>query len=170
MNKATDVFSEDDPEFGAEPRKQVMTEGAKLVQHAESIARSAHDGQVDKSGNPYIGHLSRVAARVSTPAGREAEVVAWLHDVVEDTETTLEELRRNGIPERIVTAIEAITKRSGESRGDYLQRVKSNALAVEVKAADVADNTDPERLQMLDEATRERLTMKYAHTRQVLGI
>jgi (p)ppGpp synthase/HD superfamily hydrolase len=146
-----------------------MVEGAKLVQRAASIARRAHDGQVDKSGNPYLGHLERVAGRASV-SGEDAEVVAWLHDVVEDTEVTLDMLRDEGVPDHIITAVDAMTKRPGEDREAYLQRVKANPLALIVKAADVADNTAPERLQLLDESTRRRLEEKYAHTRTVLGL
>lgn len=147
-----------------------MTDNTELVKLAEEIARQTHDGQVDKSGKPYIGHLERVAARTAKEAGSQAVAVAWLHDTVEDTGTTLDQLRQQGIPENVVTAVDAITKRPGEARDDYLQRVKDVPLALTVKASDVADNTDPQRMQALDEDMRNRLRDKYVHTRAVLGI
>lgn len=152
--------------------RKVPSAEAELVKLAEEIARQSHDGQVDKSGNPYIGHLERVAARTAAAAaaGPQAVAVAWLHDSVEDTGTTLDQLRQQGIPESVVTAVDAITKRPEEARDDYLRRVKAVPLALTVKAADVADNTDPQRMQALDEETRRRLSAKYAHTRAVLGI
>lgn len=143
-----------------------MNDDATLVKRAEQIAKRAHAGQTDKSGNPYIGHLSRVAAGVDEP---DAEAVAWLHDAVEDTEISLEDLRRQGIPERIVTAVDAITRRPAPD-DDYPYRVKQNRLALKVKAADIADNANPDRLAQLDPDTRARLEDKYANLRDVLGL
>lgn len=133
-----------------------------IVETAERIATAAHAGQLDKAGRPYIDHPRRVATRLAA-AGAPAEAVAagWLHDVVEDTGTTAEDLLRAGVPEEAVAAVLAVTKRAGESAEAYAGRVSQTPLAAEVKRADLADNTDPQRLGLLDETTRRRLTKKY---------
>lgn len=138
----------------------------RISEVAEAMARTAHAGQVDKAGQPYITHPARVANRV---AGDEhAVAVAWLHDVVEDTPVTLTELAAQ-FPPQVVAAVDAITKRAGETRDDYYERVRAVPLAQRVKRADLADNSDPDRLAVLDAATQERLAGKYAHARAVLG-
>jgi hypothetical protein len=104
------------------------------------------------------------------PAGGDddAEVVAWLHDVVEDTDVTLDEIDRD-FGRRIADAVDAITRRDGE--GDrYYRRVAANPIARLVKVHDIADNTAPERTAKLDPATRDRLAAKYLHARELLGI
>ena len=135
-----------------------------LVDRAREIAQQAHRDQVDKSGAAYITHPARVAARVAgNPA---AEMVAWLHDVVEDTGVTLDDLAAEFPPE-VVAAVDAITKRPDE--GDaYYHRVAANPLALLVKHADLADNSSPDRLAKLDPALQSRLRAKYAHAREVL--
>jgi len=138
-----------------------------LAKQAEEVARAAHVGQVDKAGKPYITHPARVAGRVRGNA--ELEAVAWLHDVVEDTPITLSDLLDAGFPERVVVAVDAITKREDESRDAYYVRVAADELAVQVKLADIDDNSDPGRLAALeDQATRDRLAAKYAYARAAL--
>lgn len=133
---------------------------------AESIARAAHAGQVDKSGHPYIHHPARVAARVQDDEMLES--IAWLHDVVEDTDVQLADLRTQ-FPLEVVAAVDAITHRSDEARADYYTRVARNPLARRVKMADIDDNTDPARTALLDDATRSRLAAKYAAAREALA-
>lgn len=143
-----------------------------LTERARSIATRAHRGQTDKSGADYIDHPRRVAdrARHYARAGQEdaAEVVGWLHDVVEDTAVTLDDLRAD-FPEEIVTGVDAMTRRPDEDGDAYYRRVAAHPLARAVKQADLDDNTDPARTALLDEETRERLAHKYAHAREVLA-
>ena len=141
-----------------------------LVATARRIATAAHRGQVDKAGAPYIGHPPRVAGHAAAAGGDHRVVAAaWLHDVVEDTVVTPDDLRAAGIPDDVVAAVLAVSKRPGESLEDYVARVRADPLAVAVKTADLADNTDPARLARLDEATRLRLTEKYARVRELLA-
>lgn len=134
---------------------------SSIVERARRVAERAHAGQVDKAGAPYITHPERVAARVSgDPA---AEAVAWLHDVVEDCDVTPDDLRAHGFDEDVVTAVEALTFLDGDDRDAYYARIAANPLALTVKLADLADNSDPARLSRLDGATRARLERKYAH-------
>jgi (p)ppGpp synthase/HD superfamily hydrolase len=134
---------------------------------AEAIARDAHAAQFDKAGNPYIGHVARVAARVT--GDDDAVAAAWLHDVIEDTSFTAEELRTRGIPDMVVDAVVLLTRVKGQDPEAYYSAVAANALARAVKLADIADNSDPERLAKLDTATADRLRAKYAHARAALG-
>lgn len=140
--------------------------GRRLAVRAEVLARAAHQGQTDKAGRPYAEYPARVASRVH--GDDAAEAVAWLHDVVEDTEVTLDQLRSE-FPAAVVAAVDAVTKRPGEPPEAYYGRVAADPLARQVKLADLADNSDPARLAELDEPTRERLTAKYAAGRARLG-
>jgi hypothetical protein len=139
---------------------------AFTVDDAVRIARSAHDGQRDKSGQPYIGHPLRVMARVD---GAHERMAAVLHDVVEDTAVTLADLRAAGCPEPVLVAVDALSKRPGEPQPDYLTRVAANPIALRVKHADIADNSSPARLDLLDPATRQRLRAKYAEALRILA-
>lgn len=126
---------------------------AGFVGTAESIARRAHEGQTDKAGKPYIEHPAWVAAHVD---GDEARAAAWLHDVLEDTDATADDLARAGIPERVVAAVRALTHAPGESYEEYLARVAGDPLAVRVKLADLAHNSDLSRIPCPTERDRER--------------
>ena len=130
------------------------------VPRAAEVARGHHRWQTDKAGKPYFdAHVVDVHRRVS---GRSTAVqaVALLHDVLEDTGCTEDELRRE-FPGHVVAAVVALTHRPGEPLEDYYRRVRADPLALEVKLADIASNSAPARLADLDEATRERLTVKY---------
>jgi len=144
------------------------TEESSLVGTARRLAARHHAGQVDKAGAPYIRHLERVAGRVSD-LGVGHEAVAFLHDVLEDTDATEADLLAAGLGEHIVEAVVALTKVRGESNADYYVRVRTNTLAWNVKLADVDDNADPDRLAALDAPTRDRLTAKYHRARTALA-
>jgi GTP diphosphokinase / guanosine-3',5'-bis(diphosphate) 3'-diphosphatase len=113
------------------------------LERAIEIAAAAHAGQVDKAGQPYILHPLRVMLRVSTGFERMAAV---LHDVVEDTPVTLAQLTEAGFPVEVVDAIEALTKRPGETRMQAAARAASNPIARVVKLADNAENMDLSRI------------------------
>lgn len=136
-----------------------------VLDDAVRIAREAHAGQVDKSGNPYIDHPLRVMIRVK---GAHAQMAAVLHDVVEDTPVTAADLRAAGCPEPVVATVIALSKQPGEATADYLRRVAADPVAVAVKRADIGDNSDPDRLSALDPETTERLRTKYAEAIRLL--
>lgn len=117
-----------------------------LADKAHKIARKAHFGQVDKAGVDYIKHPETVASFVT---GNEEKAVAFLHDVLEDTNVTLEFLRDYGFPENVLTAIDVLTKKKGQDYQDYLVNVKSNELARVVKLADLRHNSDLTRLSQI---------------------
>lgn len=114
-----------------------------LLELAVKVATEAHDGQVDKGGSPYILHPQAVADSVDST---ECKIVAWLHDVVEDTSITLGDLTEMGFSDEIVRAVQAITKVKGVSYNDYLQIVKDNETARIVKIADITHNSDISRI------------------------
>jgi hypothetical protein len=136
-----------------------MADADDLVGRAERFATRWHAGQTDKLGAPYISHPRRVAARLTVP---EQQAVAWLHDVLEDTGATRDDLLAAGFPPDLVAAVDALTRRPGEAEHDYLARVCGCTLTINVKRADIADNRDPHRIARLpDPALRRRLTEKY---------
>lgn len=137
---------------------------------AAAVARTAHAGQTDKAGQPYLAHPARVAAAVAhTGADAEVQAAAWLHDVVEDTSVTLDDLTAMGFSRRVVDAVDALTRREHESHEQAVRRAAANPDARIVKRCDVNDNANPDRLALLDEATRARLARKYAHALDVLA-
>lgn len=111
---------------------------------AVEIAKEAHRGQKEKNGRPYIDHPMRVMMEARS---EEAQIVAILHDVVEDTAVTLADLRAAGFSDRVLAGIDAITKRPGEDYDAYIERVAADDLALEVKLADLRDNLDADRLR-----------------------
>ncbi|BAX97304.1 phosphohydrolase [Mycobacteroides stephanolepidis] len=131
-----------------------------LVHKAEQLAEEAHAGQTDKAGQPYIGHVRRVAAAVD-PQEATYIAAAFLHDVVEDSTITLDELAAQGFPQEIVTAVGLLTRQKHIPAEDYYRRIRSDPIALAVKLSDIADNASTDRLARLDPATRERLTEKY---------
>ena len=133
---------------------------------AITLARTAHAGQVDKLGVAYIYHPLAVMQRVS---GTDAKIVAVLHDVVEDTNVTLDDLRSRGFSEQIVEAVDAVTKVKGEPLDESMARVKAIPLALIVKKADISHNADPARQAGLSDESRVRLTEKYEESARSLG-
>lgn len=124
------------------------------LQHAISLARAAHAGQVDKGGAPYIEHPLRVMRALPDVPH---QIVGVLHDTVEDTELSLERLRQEGFQESIVQAVDALTKRDGEDYEAYLLRLMKNTLAVRVKIADMQDNMDLSRIPEPTDRDHKRL-------------
>jgi (p)ppGpp synthase/HD superfamily hydrolase len=138
------------------------------IEIARAIAVVAHKGQVDKAGQPYIGHPERVAAIIGG-TNEDLTAVAWLHDVIEDTHLTREDLQAAGVNMRVAHAVAVISRRDDVTVEDYYAGVARNLLSAQVKYADIQDNTDPARLALLDDETILRLTRKYAKAKLLLG-
>lgn len=134
------------------------------IERARAIAESAHAGQVDKAGADYITHPLRVCDAVT---GHDARIVALLHDVVEDSDWTLEGLREEGFSDAVVAAVDALTHREDEDYFDAVRRARDNDLARTVKLADLADNSDRTRLGTVTEDDERRLR-KYAEARAII--
>ena len=120
---------------------------------AYKIAKRAHLGQVDKAGEDYIEHPEKVASFVKTD---EEKAVAYLHDVIEDTELTLEDLYEYGFSKEVLEAVDIITKKRGENYQSYLNSVKKNKLARAVKLADLRHNSDLTRFTEVTEKDIKR--------------
>lgn len=126
----------------------------QMLEQAILLATQAHRGHLDRAGQPFITHPLRVMNRVRTEAEK---IVAVLHDVLEDTPTTADELRRAGFSEAVVEAVEALTKREGQPYDELIDRAMANPLARPVKIADLEDNMDIRRSATLVPADLERL-------------
>ena len=113
------------------------------IEHAIEIAANAHAGQRDKAGQPYIFHPLRVMFRVN---GEHEQMAAVLHDVVEDTAITIDDLAREGFPIEVLRAIAALTKLPGETRLEAAARAAADPVARKVKLADNAENMDLSRI------------------------
>lgn len=137
----------------------------------EAVARAAHAVQTDKAGRPYAEHLQAVADGVRARGGGEELVAAaWLHDSVEDGVLNEQWLDEAALPQRTKDVVRAVTKRAGEEPEAYARRILAVPGARLVKAADLANNADPERLSLLPEPTARRLARKYAAMREHLGL
>jgi len=134
------------------------------LERAIALAAEAHAGQVDKAGEAYILHPLRLMLSLDTEVERK---LAVLHDVVEDSGITLEQLRSEGFGEDVLSAIDALTNRDGESKMDAAARAKRNPIALRVKLADNADNQDMTRLGDPTDEDRERLA-EYRRVREFL--
>lgn len=143
-----------------------LTEKYKAYK-AYKIARKAHEGQIDKGGKPYINHPLTVAKNVK---GHEEKIVALLHDVVEDSSYSLEDIKSFGFSENVVKSIECLTrdKDKDEDYDNYIERILSNPIAVKVKIADMEHNSDLSRIPLITEEIRQRVK-KYEHYLKVLS-
>lgn len=134
------------------------------LERAIEIAAKAHAGQVDKAGEPYILHPVKVMLRVT---GNDARIAAVLHDVVEDSEITIEDLESEGFPAAVVEAVVALTKQKGESRLEAASRAAENDIARSVKLADNAENMDLSRIANPTDKDYARLK-EYEKVRKIL--
>jgi (p)ppGpp synthase/HD superfamily hydrolase len=139
------------------------------VKLAEAIATDAHRGQVDKLGADYISHPRRVAEQFDPELQPDETCVGWLHDVIEDTAVTPDDLLAKGFTPEVVDAVVLLTRRKDVPSEEYYARIRENPVARAVKIADIADNTAPWRTAQLDDETRERLAKKYANALIALG-
>ena len=124
------------------------------LESAIQLAAKAHAGQQDKAGKPYILHPIRVMLSVSTT---EEQIAAILHDTVEDTSVTFEQLSEAGFSAEIISAVRALTKLDGESRVEAARRAAKHPIARQVKLADVKDNLDISRIPHLTDKDHARL-------------
>lgn len=144
-------------------KKEIMDNLEKAI----ALATKIHSGQTDRYGEPYIQHPFRVMMEMGT---RTAKIAAVLHDVIEDSDLTTEDLEKRGFSADIVFAIDCLSKRDGEKYDDYIERVKASPLAVEVKLADLEDNMDIRRASTIDEDLYQRLKKYHRAWRSLKGL
>lgn len=138
------------------------------MERAIEIATEAHRGQLDKAGCDYIEHPLRVMA-----AGKslDEKIVGVLHDVVEDTNWTFEDLAAEGFSAEVIEALRCVTKLSeSEPYDKFIARVKRNPLAVAVKLNDLSDNMDIRRLPYLSDKDIKRLKRYLKAYKQLTGV
>lgn len=136
----------------------------ELIYEAIRLANEVHKLQIDKGDSPYILHPMRVAARLSDV---NAQVVAILHDVVEDGNITLEQLAQ-AFPAEIVAGVDGMTRREGETYEQFIARCNENPLSREVKKSDIQDNLNVTRLGEVSPKDAERLN-RYVQALKVLN-
>lgn len=134
-----------------------------MEEKARFLATKYHIHQTDKVGKPYIEHPKAVASFVE---GEAVKTVAWLHDIIEDTDIELS-LLQEIFPEEVVKAVLTMTHEKSEDYFSYVRRVKENPIARQVKLADLKHNSDLTRLKTITEYDLERVE-KYAKARAIL--
>lgn len=140
----------------------------KLIELAYQTAMDAHRGQKDKSGVDYFNHCIAVASHVRRG---EATIVALLHDVIEDTDISYDDLVEMGIPEHLVEVVWILTRKEGQSYKDYIEGVKKNKIAVEVKLSDLKHNMDLTRLNRdLEDKDLWRVKKYHKYYLQLLNV
>lgn len=136
----------------------------ELTKKAVNIAYKAHEGQIDKSGIPYIFHPMHLADQMIT---EDTCVVAILHDVLEDTDVTYEELSKEGFTKEQLEAVKLLTHSSDVPYLDYVRNLKDNPIARTVKLADLKHNQDTTRLNVITKKDEKRL-IKYKKAENIL--
>jgi hypothetical protein len=137
-----------------------------ILDAAVALACRVHAGQVDKSGKPYILHPLRLMLKFE---GVDEQVVSVLHDVVEDGDVTLDDLRAMGVSDAAVAAIDCLSKREGELYEDFIARIKPNDLARRVKIADICDNLDLTRLPHVSDKDLQRAAKYHRALRELMS-
>jgi (p)ppGpp synthase/HD superfamily hydrolase len=135
-----------------------------ITKKAMKLCFKAHKDQVDKSGMPYVFHPFHVAEQMTDEV---TTIVALLHDVVEDTDYTLEDIAAEGFGEDILEAVALMTHEDDVPYLDYVAKLKDNPIARAVKLADLAHNSDLSRIGEIDEETKQRLE-KYKKAKAIL--
>jgi (p)ppGpp synthase/HD superfamily hydrolase len=136
------------------------------LERALQIAVEAHAGQEDKSGLPYAFHPIRVMLRCQRD---DAKIAALLHDVVEDTPVSFEQLSKEGFSEDVLSAVRLLTHDSSVSYEDYIRNLSANPIAREVKLADLEDNSDIKRMKGVSDKDVARLRKYLVAYRYLTG-
>jgi hypothetical protein len=124
------------------------------LEKAIAIAAKAHEGQVDKAGAPYVLHPLRMMLKGATT---EVQIAAALHDVVEDSGVSLEDLRAAGFSETVIEAVDSVTRRHEEPYDAFVRRAASNPVGRQVKLLDLEDNSDLSRIANPTERDHQRV-------------
>jgi len=120
------------------------------------LATNAHAGQFDRGGNPYILHPLKVMHYLKTD-DEELQCIALLHDVIEDTKTTWQDLKDIGCTSRVISAVRVLTKMPGQTNDEYKNEVFANFDAMRVKSCDLRHNTDIRRLKGVTQKDIDRI-------------
>lgn len=162
VNLKTGNRSEIDPTSDKATDQKIINASRQVnnIETAIRIALDAHQGQVDKGGEAYILHPLRLMGQAGT---NEERIVALLHDVVEDSSYTLDDLKKQHFSDSVIDALECLTKKEGEEYDDFIDRISGNRLAARVKILDMRDNSNLSRLKSISPKDRERAA-KYSRS------
>lgn len=133
---------------------------------AIKIASNTHFGQVDKGGQPYILHPLRLMMKFKN---KSEMIIAVLHDVVEDSDYSIDDLKSDGFTTDIIDALSCLTKKNNEKYDDFISRISTNELASKIKIEDLKDNMDITRLKSVEKNDLERIK-KYHRSLRFLSI
>ena len=136
----------------------------ELTKKAMRLAYDAHQGQFDECGVPYIFHPLHLAEQMTT---EHACCAALLHDTIEDTDLTIDDLRAAGMPPQVLFAVQLLTHDPEMDYFEYVRNIKPNAIAKAVKLADLAHNSDLSRWGRVTAEDIER-NRKYAEAKAIL--
>lgn len=131
---------------------------------AMRFAYKAHKDQTDRGGIPYVFHPFTVA---SSMKDETSTIIALLHDVVEDTDYTFEDLKKEGFSDQVIDNLKLLTKETGEDYFNYINRISASPIAIQVKLADIKHNSQKSRLSTLNHKDIERLK-KYNKAKRYL--
>ena len=131
---------------------------------AIKLACNAHAGQLDKAGKPYILHPLRLMLKFQN---KQEQVVAVLHDTIEDSDMILEDLASFGFSELIIDALDCLSKRKNEEYEDFIKRIVPNELARKIKIEDIKDNLDLTRIESINSEDLKRV-LKYHNSLRIL--
>ncbi|MDO5096839.1 MAG: hypothetical protein Q4D65_09770 [Peptostreptococcaceae bacterium] len=151
-------YKEIDEKTALEIIKKDSEKMDRLLENAKFLIKEAHKDQKDKAGEEYTKHLETVAKSVrSKYEDKEYEICALLHDILEDTDVTVTELRKIGFTERIINTIKVLTKKKREDYMEYIQRVKKDHIARAIKKEDLKHNMDISRIENPSESDIKRV-------------
>jgi len=136
------------------------------IEKAISLAIEAHKGKVDKAGAPYILHPLRVMFQMET---KEEMIAAVLHDVLEDTAITPDQLKEMGFSETVLEALDSVTKRAGETYEDFVRRAALHPIGKKIKLADLRDNMDLSRLEEITDNDIKRVKKYHGALKIIKG-
>jgi (p)ppGpp synthase/HD superfamily hydrolase len=138
-----------------------------MLEKAIIIATNAHKGQVDKAGKPYILHPLRV---MFSRRNETERICAVLHDVIEDTEITLDYLKNEGFTVDVLSVLDAVTRRNDETYEEFINRIIKNKMACYVKLADLRDNMDLSRIDNPTKKDYERIEKYREAERRIVEV
>ncbi len=146
--------------YFAEEEYLKLKESNDLLFKTMELVIKLFEGKTDKAGLPYYNHLLKVYANVLI---YDEKIIALLHDVVEDTDVTFDDLQEFGYPQKILAALRCLTKNKGEYYPDYIQRIidSNNIYALDVKLADLKHNIDIKRIKEPTLNDYERINKRY---------
>lgn len=136
----------------------------EMTKKALKLCFEAHKNQADKSGMPYVFHPFHLAEQMED---ENTVTVALLHDIVEDTEYSLDDLKNMGFPQQVIEALGLLTHDKSVPYMDYVKKIKENSIAKVVKLADLKHNSDLSRLETIDEKALKRVK-KYKNAMNLL--